>query len=148
MSKAPEKDAYYHDHYLRTKEKRTNRKRALSEPSRQRRRESDLLWRYGIGIEQLRQLTEAQDNACAICGSGFDGVTKSTVPHIDHRHEPGLPSRMGPVRGLLCTRCNKGLGHFSDSPEVLRAAIAYLISPPAFALFPPKPQLKLFEEAG
>lgn len=52
---------------------------------------------------------------CGICGkeprSGFV---------IDHDHKTGR------VRGLLCQRCNSGLGSLGDSIEGLKAAIAYL----------------------
>lgn len=63
-------------------------------------------------------LSEHQNYRCAICGCDEDREGRRFA--IDHDHDTGL------VRGLLCTRCNVGLGYFSDSVEKLSAAIKYL----------------------
>ncbi|RUT24076.1 hypothetical protein C0V97_12350 [Asaia sp. W19] len=78
----------------------------------------DTLRRYGLTIPDYHQKLKAQHYGCAICGqSDFGGLRLS----IDHDHQTGA------VRGLLCSRCNVGLGHFSDNPEVLIKAADYLI---------------------
>jgi len=59
----------------------------------------------------------AQGGVCAICGGINDNDDALSV---DHDHETGR------IRGLLCSKCNKGLGSFNDDPELLRKAIAYL----------------------
>jgi hypothetical protein len=37
-----------------------------------------------------------------------------------------LEHESGRVRGLLCRKCNRGIGLFSDSLELLQSAITYL----------------------
>jgi hypothetical protein len=73
---------------------------------------------YQLSIEDYDEMLKRQENCCAICGVDKAGGKGSW--HIDHDHKTGK------VRGLLCSRCNLGLGYFKDSPENLKQAIAYL----------------------
>jgi len=61
---------------------------------------------------------------CEICNQPESVEKKGEImrPCQDHDHETGF------LRGVLCTRCNTGLGKFGDSPQLLRAAVSYLIS--------------------
>lgn len=68
---------------------------------------------YKITVEEHSKLLSNQNNACAIC-------LKETKLAIDHDHGTGK------VRGLLCPKCNGGLGMFLDNPDLLRKAINYL----------------------
>ena len=83
------------------------------------RRRVRLLVQYGISeMDYARMLTE-QNGGCAICGD--DGSAgRGGVLHVDHCHQTGR------VRGLLCDRCNHGLGNFKDDPALLRRAAYYL----------------------
>jgi hypothetical protein len=89
-----------------------------SEYERSRRR-SHLKRKYGLTPEQFDALLAAQGGVCGIC-RGPPTDVRGFRPHIDHCH------RTGRVRGLLCSRCNHGLGAFGDDPERLRRAIVYL----------------------
>lgn len=81
---------------------------------------------YGISFEEYMEMYEAQHGKCAICGStkpSFCSETgRSQTLVVDHCHASEK------VRGLLCSSCNKGLGHFFDKPELLQKAIEYLLS--------------------
>lgn len=87
------------------------------------------LWRrYKLTPEDVDRRLEDQEWRCAICRVS---ITRETL-HIDHDSEccPGLTSAPGCgkcVRGLTCSGCNTGMGCFSHDPEILQAAIAYLI---------------------
>lgn len=68
------------------------------------------------------ELRAVQGDRCAICGIAEEDAPKGRL-HTDHDH--GERGAIG-IRGLLCSNCNSGLGHFKDSPALLTAAIHYL----------------------
>lgn len=72
---------------------------------------------YGISVAEFESLVCKQGNLCGICRGP---MVPSKNQHVDHNHETGE------IRGLLCSKCNTGLGLLGDSPELLRAAAAYL----------------------
>jgi Recombination endonuclease VII len=76
---------------------------------------------YGLTDADFWAMFESQSGVCAIC---MDPLTLDyqTGLHIDHDHKTGK------VRGLLCGRCNAGLGHFRDRIDLCLAAHKYLIS--------------------
>jgi hypothetical protein len=83
--------------------------------------------RWGITMKDVEEQFQAQKSRCAICclpmtmqrwaGHGKSGTYTFAV---DHDHQTGL------MRGLLCRRCNTGLGNFRDDPKILRRAAGYL----------------------
>ena len=82
--------------------------------------------RHGLTLLQYEEMVEAQGDACAICGTR-DPIGRGKW-HIDHDHDccPGTHSCGKCVRGLLCSRCNTGLGLFQDNSRVLVNALTYL----------------------
>ncbi len=91
-------------------------RRALYTPEEGRRRN---LTRYGMTPEQYEEMLAGQGGVCAICKT-FRAWRNRNVLHIDHDHTTGR------VRGLLCHWCNVAIGSLNESPDTLRAAIAYL----------------------
>lgn len=73
--------------------------------------------RYKVPLAKIIKLHTEQGNCCAICGL----KQSSSDLHLDHCHSTGK------VRGLLCWRCNTGLGFFHDIPLLLIHASAYLV---------------------
>lgn len=70
---------------------------------------------YGLSSGAFHLMLLMQRNTCGICKEVF-----SKPPNVDHDH------KTGEIRGLLCGRCNKGLGHFRDSTGLLDNAKDYL----------------------
>jgi hypothetical protein len=82
-------------------------------------RKSKLKMTYGITPEQYDAMLSSQGNKCAICAAKTPGG-RTKMFFIDHCHDKGN------IRGLLCMRCNTGLGLFLDNPKFLLSAISYL----------------------
>lgn len=74
--------------------------------------------KYKLSLEDRTNLLKKQNFKCAICS--IDLNTYGTHTHTDHCHTTGS------VRGILCTNCNRGLGHFQDNKDFLMKAIQYL----------------------
>lgn len=85
--------------------------------------------RYGITRRQVDALL-AEQGGCGICGVVEVGDGYRNGWHVDHDHAccPGDVSCGRCVRGILCARCNKMIGHAEDRTDLLRAAIDYLSS--------------------
>ena len=83
----------------------------IGEPYRDVRR---LEKQYGMEPGAYNKLWSFQNGLCAIC----DDVL--VRPHLDHNHTTGK------VRGILCQRCNLGIGLLKESITVLRQAEQYL----------------------
>jgi len=68
-------------------------------------------------------MVEVQGGECAICGQEDSRRRADGSPFplsVDHDHDSGK------LRALLCTKCNVGLGHFRDDPDLLLRAAEYL----------------------
>lgn len=82
-----------------------------------RRRDYELRRTCGITLALYNEMLEKQGGRCAICGC--DPTKNGQRLAVDHCHEQGH------IRGLLCTRCNLGIGYFDDDPQRSAAAAEY-----------------------
>jgi hypothetical protein len=104
------------------------RQRRYERQNREKERDRMRRWRaansYSVERSQYHGKTRAEINAiavdqggCGICGAKPTGLHQW---HGDHDHKTGI------FRGVLCRRCNIGLGCFRDKIKTLNAAIYYL----------------------
>jgi Recombination endonuclease VII len=73
------------------------------------------LKKYGLSVGQYDMLLRIQNGVCALCRR----PPKRIRLHVDHDHRTEV------IRGLLCHRCNRGLGYIQN-PDVLRRAVEYV----------------------
>jgi hypothetical protein len=88
--------------------------------------------RNGLSVKKEREvgprrkhylvMQGVQNGVCAICGNNETRIQRGKVCKLanDHNHVTDQ------LRGLLCSKCNSGLGFFNDDPDRLRAAAGYL----------------------
>lgn len=91
---------------------RENRERVLTERR---------LSLYGVTEDHYAAMLAAQGGGCATCGRKDPGRKGYKAFMVDHCHQTGE------VRGLLCNKCNTGVGLFQDNPELLLRAADYLL---------------------
>lgn len=71
---------------------------------------------YGLSKEVYLSLVYLQDSSCALCMRHEANHFKL---HVDHCHETNK------IRGLLCGKCNQGIGLLNHNSELLRKAAIY-----------------------
>lgn len=99
-------------------------KKPVDDAQRERWRNGNLQKKFGITALEYDAKNAEQNGLCAICGR----------PETDIHHKTGEPQRLavdhdkktGRVRGLLCAKCNKGIGSLMHNISILKSAIAYL----------------------
>lgn len=79
---------------------------------------------YDITEEEFLTLWNKTKGKCGICSVDMWSVlvenSKGRKAAVDHCHDTGL------VRGIICHKCNGGLGQFDDKLEFLKKAVQYL----------------------
>jgi hypothetical protein len=105
--------------------KECNKKRATNFGRKhpEKRKNSYLKHKYGITLEQHKQMLKESNGLCEICGKeeirkGIKG--KVINLSIDHNHQSGK------IRGLLCQNCNSSLGALKEDIKILENMINYL----------------------
>lgn len=78
-------------------------------------------YKYGLTKLEALALLRKQRGVCAICKRRCADRTNLCVDH--DKDTDG-------IRGLLCMRCNSGIGDFAHNARFLENAIAYLRQPP------------------
>lgn len=78
---------------------------------------SQLFKRYGLSWEEYQERVREQKGLCAICERKPPGRHRLSV---DHNHKTKQ------VRGLLCQRCNVGIGTFDETEARFLQAMEYL----------------------
>lgn len=102
-----QKHNYYQQNQDKIKEYRQHHKAQV--------RDSHLKRKYGLSLLQWNIKFDSQNRECEICK-----ITKTTYWQTDHNHITGK------IRGILCTNCNRALGHLKDNPQILKNAISYI----------------------
>lgn len=116
------KSAYAKKHYEKHREKikghingfyHTNKERIAI-----RRKGYHLSSKYGITMDEYETTLKSQNGKCAICREEKKVNGKNLAVDHDHKTKKN--------RGILCHRCNMGIGYFRDDEELLKKAIKYL----------------------
>ena len=85
-----------------------------------------LFKKHKLSLDEYNSIIQKQNNKCAICKITFEEYSKIPCQrprlyfNVDHCHLTGN------IRGLLCNRCNMGLGYFLDNPNHILNAYTYL----------------------
>lgn len=93
----------------------------------ERRRASKYRQRFRKSLAEVEAIFAEADYSCEACGTHRDDTHNGTLV-LDHNHAccSGEYTCGKCIRGVLCTKCNLGLGALEDSIEKLRRLLTYM----------------------
>lgn len=120
-------------HYYKSKDKlqcyckscwKQKQKDKYKKPDKRKTKAYILKHRFGLTLIDYHQMYENQKGCCAICGKPItlyaESRDLSSVACVDHNHDTLE------VRGLLCNKCNTGIGMLNEDIRILTNAIEYI----------------------
>lgn len=111
------RNSWRRDWGKKNRERETENARKWRKANSRRHLGNVLKLKFGLSVEAYEKMFKGQNGCCAICKEmNLDGRRLA----VDHNHHTGK------IRGLLCNRCNRGLGLMRDSIEILHQAADYL----------------------
>ncbi len=102
------------------REKTNSRSREYYRANKEKRRSYLIRKNFNTSERFIRDLMDKQKGCCAICGVSLVSPDSSKSFNVDHCHETGV------IRGLLCHKCNVGIGMFQDNVDIIKNIITYL----------------------
>jgi Recombination endonuclease VII len=103
---------------VRDPEKMQAYKQKYRDTSKDKSKHYHLVRNFGITLEQYKEMLQAQNECCAVCGKHAE--TEGRALAVDHDHSTGE------VFGLLCYVCNNKLIGKRRDPELFYKASEYL----------------------
>jgi len=97
------------------KEQRRENKKIWVSKNKDKVKNQKLKMKYNITLEDFNRMLEEQNSCCGICGEKF-----LDIPCVDHDHMTEK------IRGLLCRKCNSGMGGLKDDPILLFRALEWI----------------------
>jgi len=117
MPTREQKLEYKRRYRIKNKEKIQEYNRTHIESQRRRSRKTTIK-EHGLTLEQYQEMYDEQNGCCAICSIHQNELKQALC--VDHNHQTNK------IRGLLCGKCNRGIGYLNDNIDLLQAAINYL----------------------
>ena len=110
--------AYYNKRYSENPDKIRAIQKKYYDNNPTAKRNTMLKYYYKLSREEYDILLMKQNNSCGICKTHINDLNRDF--DVDHSHETNK------IRGLLCPKCNKGMGLFNDDVKLLENCLKYL----------------------
>lgn len=120
LKSSPHKLAYMREYVRRHPKKKRAYNREYYLKTRETALFAQIKRSYGLTRDEWQRLYDTQHGLCRLCGGAGHIGGRSAKLYVDHCHATGK------VRGLLCHRCNLGLGALGDNEAGLLKALAYV----------------------